>query len=301
MSLLRQGSVGVVIPSYNSAEFLEETVASAMAQTVPVAQVVLVDDASPDDDSYAIGQRLAQQNPVITSVRQENGGAAAARNTGVGYLETEFVIFLDADDRLAPDAVAHHLKAFSEHPDAVLTIGENNVVDRNGRILHEARAPAEIVDRDKLALRVTPCPSQCMYRVASFLEVGRFDPTFRPGDEIDLNLRLERVGKIYSHGHYVMDYRDHPGQGTKRRVYNARAHLRALEENLGPAAPSPDVVLYRLARRRWLARYGRAQFRSALGQLRRGHLGNAAAAGKLWLDAVPAWIQNAVFGPPRIP
>ena len=297
-----QNKVGVVIPSYNSAEFLEETVKSVLDQTVPVARIVVIDDASPDDDSYAIGQRLAAAHPgTVISVRQENGGAAAARNAGFGMLETDFVIFLDADDRLAPEAVAHHLAEFARKPDAVLVIGENNVIDKSGEILDDSRGPAETVDRAKLALRVTPCPSQCMYRSESFTAAGGFDPSFRPGDEIDLNLRLERSGGIYAHGHYVMDYRNHPGQGTKRRVYNARAHLRALEKNLGPASAYPDPDLLRLARRHWLARYGRVQLRTALGQLRRGRPGDALAAAGLWLDAVPAWIGNAVFGQPRIP
>ena len=296
-----ESRVGVVIPSYNSAEFLEETVNSVLAQTVPVAEIVVIDDASPDDDSYAIGQRLAEMHPTVTSIRQDNGGAAAARNAGFAHLNTDFVIFLDADDRLTPDAVAHHLEGFAKHPDTVLVIGENNVVDPNGTILESDRNPAEVVDRAKLALRVTPCPSQCMYRTQSFKDAGRFDPTFRPGDEIDLNLRLERVGTVYAHGAYVMDYRDHPGQGTKRRVYNARAHLRALEKNLAPGAPDADPALYRLSRRYWLSRYGQVQLRAALGQLRRGRVRDALSAAKLWLDAVPAWVRNALFGAPHIP
>ena len=295
--------VGVVIPSYNSATFLEETVASALAQTVPVARIVIIDDASPDDDSFAIGQRLAETHPTVISVRQENAGAAAARNAGFERLggDVDFVIFLDADDRLAPDAVARHLAAFEVHPDAVMVMGSNNVIDEAGRVRDEDRIPVEDVDREKLALRVTPCPSQCMYRSEAFRQAGRFDPAFRPGDEIDLNLRLERMGRIRSHGAYVMDYREHEGQGTRRRVYNARAHLRALEKNLAPGAPAPDPALYRLARRHWLARYGQWQLRAALGQLRRGNPREAWAAGRLWLDAVPAWTRNALFGPPRIP
>ena len=296
-----QNRVGVVIPSYNSAEFLEETVNSVLAQSVPVDTIVVIDDASPDDDSFAIGQRLAEAHPSVLSVRQKNGGAAAARNAGFAHLDVDFVIFLDADDRLAPEAVAHHLSAFKAHPDAVIVMGANNVIDAEGTTLKTDRIPAEMVDRAKLALRVTPCPSQCMYRAQAFSDVGRFDPSFRPGDEIDLNLRLERVGTFVSHGEYVMDYRDHSGQGTKRRVYNARAHLRALEENLGPKAPDPDIDLYRASRRHWLARYGEVQLRAALGQLRRGNPKDAWAAGKLWLDAVPAWTRNALFGPPHVP
>ncbi len=297
----QQARVGVVIPSYNSAEFLEETVQSVLVQTVPVTQIVVIDDASPNDDSYEIGQRLAAAYPTVISTRQQNGGAAAARNAGFALLETEYVIFLDADDRLVPDAVERHLEAFAQHPKAVMVMGSKNIIDRNSEVIDRPGDPVERIDRAKLALRVTPCPSQCMYRADAFDRAGRLDPSLRPGDEIDLNLRLERFGEIHCHGHVSMDYREHPGQGTKRRVYNARAHLRALEMNLGPGAPEPDPALYRLARRFWLARYGRVQLRSALGQLRRGELKDARRSVHLWIDAVPAWIHNAIFGKPQIP
>ncbi|NND41201.1 MAG: glycosyltransferase family 2 protein [Boseongicola sp.] len=301
MRNLQPASVGVVIPSYNSADFLEETVTSVLAQSVPVSQIVVIDDASPDDDSFAIAQRLAASHPHIISIRQENAGAAAARNAGFSLLDTEFVIFLDADDRLAPDAVAHHLEAFAARPDAVMVLGSKNIIDAAGRLLSEPRDPVEVVDREKLALRVTPGPSQCMYRSDVFERAGRLDPSLRPGDEIDLNLRLERVGEIYSHAKLAMDYREHPGQGTRRRVSNARAHLAALEKNLGPGAPEPDPALWRLARRYWLSRYGRAQFRAAVGQVRRGNLSDAVAPARLWLDAVPAWLHDGLFGKPQIP
>jgi glycosyltransferase involved in cell wall biosynthesis len=301
METLKPASVGVVIPSYNSAEFLEETVASVLAQSVPVARIVVIDDASPDDDSFAIGQGLAADHPRIVSIRQDNAGAAAARNAGFARLDTEFAIFLDADDRLAPDAVARHLDAFAAHPGAVMVMGSKNLMDTRGVVTARPRDPVETVDRAKLALRVTPCPSQCMYRSEAVRRVGGLDPSLRPGDEIDLNLRLERIGEIFCHAHLAMDYREHPGQGTRRRVSNARAHLAALEKNLGPGAPEPDPALWRTARRYWLSRYGRVQLRTALGQIRRGNVAQAGPPARLWLDAVPAWLHDAVFGKPQIP
>lgn len=297
---MREARVGVIIPSYNAAEFLEETIESVLAQTVPVEAVVVVDDGSPQND-HLIAERLARTNPSLIPVRQENAGGAAARNAGLGLIDVDFAIFLDADDRLTPEGVARHLATFEEHPGAVMVFGSNNVIDTEGRVTGENSTPVEDVDREKLALRVTPAPSQCMYRVESFHEVGRYDPDFRYSEDIDINFRLARLGQIRAHDGCVMEYRVHPGQLTNRRVTTARAHLRALEKNLGPGAPAPDPDLYRRARRHWLARYGQWQLRAALGQLRRGNPREAWAAGRLWLDAVPARTRNALFGPPRVP
>jgi glycosyltransferase involved in cell wall biosynthesis len=98
-------SVTVIIPAYNSVPFLEETVASALAQSDPPERIVIVDDGSPDE-SFALAQRLERAHPTVQALQRPNGGAGAARNTGLAQAETAFVLFLDADDRLLPDAIA---------------------------------------------------------------------------------------------------------------------------------------------------------------------------------------------------
>lgn len=75
-------SVTIIIPAYNSVPFLEDTVKSALAQTDPPERIIIVDDGSPDE-SYALAQALASSHPSVQAVQRKNGGAGAARNTGV--------------------------------------------------------------------------------------------------------------------------------------------------------------------------------------------------------------------------
>lgn len=97
-------SVSIIIPFYNSEEYLEESIASAASQTYESLDIILVDDGSPDN-SIDIAQHAADLDNRIRIVRKENGGLSSARNAGLSVAEGKYVIFLDSDDFLEKDAV----------------------------------------------------------------------------------------------------------------------------------------------------------------------------------------------------
>ena len=98
-------SVGVIIPTYNSAGVVTEAVESVLSQEPPPDQVVVVDDGSTDNTPSVLLKYLDR----VEYVRQENRGPSAARNVGLARLMTDAVIFLDADDLLLPGALACRL------------------------------------------------------------------------------------------------------------------------------------------------------------------------------------------------
>ena len=91
--------VSVVIPCYRQAHYLPTAVDSALAQTHPDVEVIVVDDGS-DDDTAAVAARYGAR---VRYVRRPNGGLAAARNTGVAASTATYLKFLDADDHLVPE------------------------------------------------------------------------------------------------------------------------------------------------------------------------------------------------------
>lgn len=112
-------TVSVVIPVYNAEPFVEAAVRSALAQP-EVLEVILVDDAGPDN-SLAVCQRLAATEPKVSLYRHPdhaNHGAAASRNLGFTKTTGTYVVFLDADDAFLPDRFAAERRIFAEHPDA---------------------------------------------------------------------------------------------------------------------------------------------------------------------------------------
>src|SRR5689334_313192 len=102
-------TIGAVIPAFNGARHLDETIRSVLAQTVPVTELVVVDDGSTDDSAA-----VAAVFPNVRVIRQANAGQAAAFNRGVADLTSEFVAFLDQDDLWTPDRLARQLPCFTE-------------------------------------------------------------------------------------------------------------------------------------------------------------------------------------------
>jgi glycosyltransferase involved in cell wall biosynthesis len=107
-------TTSVVITTYNYARFLPEAVASALAQTAPDVEVVVVDDGSTDDTQEVLARFAGR----IRVHHQENAGVSAARNTGARLARGRYVVFLDADNRLRSEFVGRCLAALQADPAA---------------------------------------------------------------------------------------------------------------------------------------------------------------------------------------
>lgn len=103
--------VSIVIPAYNASLWLGDAIRSALAQTWPVKEIIVVNDGS-TDDSLAIAQSFESAGVVVLT--QVNRGASAARNTGLQRAQGDYIQFLDADDLLASDKVERQLQAVPE-------------------------------------------------------------------------------------------------------------------------------------------------------------------------------------------
>jgi glycosyltransferase involved in cell wall biosynthesis len=140
-------TVSVVIPCYNAGKWLEQTLDSVHAQTHPQLQVIVVDDGSVDD-SPAILERWARSRP-LTVIRQENRGQTAALNRGLAAADGDFIQYLDADDLLHPEKIAHQVARLSSEPDdCIATAAWGRFVDSPS----EARPLRESCWRDATPL-----------------------------------------------------------------------------------------------------------------------------------------------------
>jgi succinoglycan biosynthesis protein ExoO len=106
-------SVSVIIAAYNAEAFISRAIASALTQTVPPREILVVDDCS-TDGTRAVLEAAAQKNPMIRVIAMaRNGGPSAARNAGIAQARGEWLAVLDADDAFAPTRLAT-LMAFAE-------------------------------------------------------------------------------------------------------------------------------------------------------------------------------------------
>src|SRR5258708_8154242 len=105
--------VSILIPAFNAEDWISDTIKSALDQTWPVKEIIVVDDGS-RDQTPAIAQSFASEGVLVVS--QPNQGAAAARNKAFSLCNGDYIQWLDADDLLAPDKVAKQVEALDSCP-----------------------------------------------------------------------------------------------------------------------------------------------------------------------------------------
>ncbi len=181
--------VSIVIPTYNRASTVCNAVESALAQSYPFCQVIVVDDGS-EDNTVSL---LAQYAGRITLIRQKNRGRSAARNTGLTQVKGEYVVFLDSDDTLMPNMVEGHLAAMICSPSAALITGLAWMTDLYGQLVVPKvlmGAPLEKPTFLSLILGNVPLIHTILVRRDAVVAVGGFDETLAVSEDWDLWLRI---------------------------------------------------------------------------------------------------------------
>jgi glycosyltransferase involved in cell wall biosynthesis len=211
--------LSIVIPCYNQAHFLGEAIASALAQDYSPVEIVVVDDGSTDDTAA-----VAARHPSVRCLRQPNRGLPAARNAGWQASMGRYVIFLDADDRLLPNAASVGVAALAARPDAGVAVGLARRIGADGSPLPTPRRPR--VDSEHYASLVRRCwmvVATEVYRRDALVAVGGFDERLRFAEDYDLYLRPAQRFPIVDHYTEVSEYRQHPGTRS-RNVESMLAH-----------------------------------------------------------------------------
>jgi glycosyltransferase involved in cell wall biosynthesis len=207
--------VSVVIPCYEQAHFLGEAIKSALSQSYPDFEVIVVDDGS-TDDTAEIALAYSAADPRVRLVRQENRGLAGARNRGLAESRGEYVVFLDSDDRLLGEALEVGVRELESHPECAFVSGHYRPISAEGDPYALPRQASIDVDHYLALLRdnYISMPASVMYRRWVFEEVGGFDGSVDAAADWDLYLRVARRFPIYHHGEVVADYRWHGSNMT---------------------------------------------------------------------------------------
>ncbi len=122
----------IVIPAYNYGHLLERALVSACAQPGDDYEVIVVDDGS-TDDTPQVTERLLKRYNNLTVYRRENAGVSAARNFGVEHASGQWVLFLDADDELLPEALSVFRQALEQQPELDVLVAPTIAVFPDGR------------------------------------------------------------------------------------------------------------------------------------------------------------------------
>jgi hypothetical protein len=281
--------VSVVIPCFNHGHFLGEAILSGLTQTYPHVELIVVDDGS-DDDTCDVCQGF----PGVVYVRQENRGLSAARNTGIDRSHGSLLVFLDADDRLHPDALKAGVMGLDRHPECMFVAGGYRFIRCDGSLLAEY-PPHGVRDNHYVELLRTNfigMSAVVLYRKELFSAIGGFDVTLGACEDYDLYLRAARNFSIQCYDDVIADYRRHESNMSGNPARMLATACRVLRDQWTHALRRPDAAdALRQGIQRVQGLYGGELVEQILADRQRGDDTRAAIGLKIVADFYPEGLQ----------
>lgn len=228
-------SLSVLLPAYNAAPYLVDTLDSLLNQTRPADQIIIVNDGS-TDRSLELLQQFQRKEQRIQLISQDNAGASAARNRGLAICEGDFIALMDADDTCQPNRFALQLEAMQKERLDIC----GSWLRTFGRKSREVRYPcrdAELKWNYLYLGRTLPNPTVMMRRQALGTTRYRVGMAFAEdyGFFLDVllgnpEIRMSNVPKA------LLNYRTHPQQASQRLQEQNQHSIVTLLQDLLPKA-----------------------------------------------------------------
>jgi glycosyltransferase involved in cell wall biosynthesis len=260
--------VSVVIPCYNQARFLSDAIDSVCHQTHTQHEVIVVDDGSTD-----LTQSVAQRYGGVRYIYQPNQGVSAARNAGIRQSRGTYLTFLDADDRLLPDALTAGIDCFRKSQSCGFVVGRYRKIATDGSLISGPNRPSGAHDFYDALLRgnIIGVPATVLFRRAAVESVGGFNSRFTLGEDYDLALRIARTLPVVEHDSVIAEYRHHNQNATLNYRLCLRSSVEVLHEQWQYVKDNPQ---YKPALRAGLANWKRHYAEMMIENLRKRVAGN---------------------------
>jgi glycosyltransferase involved in cell wall biosynthesis len=246
-------AVSVIVPAYNAAPYIGETLESVFAQTFTDYEVVVVNDGSPDTPD--LERVLAPYREKIVYLTQENRGLSGARNTAIRAARGRYIALLDSDDLWEPEYLAVQVEMMEHNP-------ETDVLYPNAMIFGEGlEAGQKFMDICPSEGEVTferLITQQCHVMICvtarreAIIRAGLFDESLRSSEDYDLWGRIiKQGGRIAYHRRVLARYRRRLGSLTYDQPTMGASILRVLEkaeQNLDLTSAERAAVKWQRAR-----------------------------------------------------
>jgi glycosyl transferase family 2 len=236
-------TVSVIIPAYNTAAYIGNTVASVVAQTYSDYETIVVNDASPDTGE--LEHALAPyRDRIIYIVLDQNRGLAAARNAGIRVARAPYVAFLDSDDEWEPTYLAEQMAVMESEPSLAVLYPNARIVGDHphaGRTFMDVcPSHGEPTFRSVLTQRCNVFGSVLARREA-LVRVGLFDESLRSVEDFDLWLRLLASGaRMGYHRRVLVRYRKRRDSLSANPIGMAQRVVQVLDQLAARLDVAPD-------------------------------------------------------------
>ncbi|WP_439883487.1 glycosyltransferase [Pontibacter sp. MBLB2868] len=238
--------VSVIIPCYNHGRYLKESIESVKSQHYPSIEIIVVDDGSIDDTKEA-----AAFFPDVTYIYQQNQGLSAARNTGIANSKGEFLVFLDADDWLLPDAIEVNATFLMQNRNlAFVSGGHDKVFVQSGAVKEcitnvNSEHYSHLLQGNYIGMHAT-----VMYRRSVFQNV-LFDTSLKNCEDYDIYFKIAREHEIHHHTHKIAAYRLHTSNMSDNTPAMLAGVLRVLERQKDNLKNEAELKAYKTGKEIW--------------------------------------------------
>jgi glycosyltransferase involved in cell wall biosynthesis len=198
--------VSIVVPSYNHGRYLKEAIDSILTQSYERVELIVIDDGSTDNSR----EILAAYGKRFHWEVQENQGQVATLNRGWLMSKGDIIGYLSADDLLLPNSISAAVDCLRQHPEAVLSYSDFNLIDPDSATVRRVTAP-ECSYRDMVVKMLCPPGPGAFFRRTAFEKAGLWHTGYRQMLDFEYWLRLGLHGQFKRIPQILAAYRVHPG------------------------------------------------------------------------------------------
>ena len=238
--------VTIIIPCFNYGKYLPDAFESIRQQNYPNIEIIVVDDGSTDNT-----REIVEKDGKAKYIYQTNQGLSAARNTGIKNSKGEYIIFLDADDILLPDAINTNLRYIKKNEKLAFVSGtfevnftENNeIIDKISEV--ETDHYLQLLQGNYIGF-----PAVVLYRRWIFDEIV-FDLSLKSCQDYNLNLEIARKHPVFHHTKKVASYRIHNSNMSSNIPAMLSEVLYILESQKKYFTKTSEKKAYKRGKKNW--------------------------------------------------
>ena len=214
--------VTVYITNYNYGPYIEEAVESVLTQSYDNIEILIIDDGSTDNSKQIIEQYTTKEN--IQTIFQSNQGLTKTNNVALSMAKGDYIVRLDADDRLHNEAIQKLVSGF-DNSKVAMVFGNWNIVDEKGDFLYTYKRHDFQKD---VTLMDSPAHGACtMFKTDYLRSIGGYDEELRCQDGYELWFRIIDKFEVKNLDEIIFDYRRHGNNltGNEDRILSTRANI----------------------------------------------------------------------------